>query len=55
MLARMITLKTVSALVVLCGLAVLVYAAFLWSELAGLVALGVSLIAIGADVPRGRP
>ena len=39
----------VSAIVVLCGIAVLIYAAFTLSEMAGLVALGASLIVVGAE------
>ena len=41
-----------SALAVLLGLGILVVAAFQLSALAGLAALGASLIVIGLDVPR---
>lgn len=43
-----------NALAVIVGLGVLVAAAFRFNEIAGLVVLGTSLIAVGVDVPR-RP
>lgn len=36
---------------ILVGLIVLVIAAFLWTTMAGIVALGVALVIAGADVP----
>ena len=41
-----------NALVVLVGLAVLVAAAWSWDVRAGMVAMGVSLIVIGLEVPK---
>ena len=41
-----------NALVVLVGLAVLVAAAWSWDARAGMVAMGVSLIVIGLEVPK---
>ena len=41
-----------NALAVLAGLVVLVAAAWTWEPLAGIVALGLSLIVVGMEVPR---
>ena len=41
-----------NALAVLVGLAVLVAAAWSWEMRAGMVAMGVSLIVIGVEVPK---
>ena len=48
----MALLPRANAFVVLVGLGVLVFAAFQWDELAGMVALGISLIVVGVEVPR---